>query len=518
MKLRIFFLSGLLEMIFFASIAQPSIEWQRCFGGSEVDEPSGVIACSDGGYLIFGSSRSQFEFEQNGDVFGHHGGYYDGWVFKINSEGEILWTKCFGGSSEEQFRSGFETSDGDYIIGGYSSSSDYDVTINYGLYDIWIIRIDSEGELIWEKSFGGSSLDRLSHLEPTFDGGFILCGVSLSQDGDLQDNNGGFDSWVAKIDPMGNIEWQKNYGGDNSDQAYMIKQTDDGGYILLNSSSSDNGDVLVANGSSDIWVLKLNSVGDILWQSSIGGSGWDAGYTIFETIDGGYLIGGLTDSNDGDLNSNFLSGNSGLTVKLSAEGNLNSVFVIGGSEHESLSYIGSEDSNYLLAGATYSNDGNILDNNGQSDLWVIKVNDSFEVLWSRCYGGSQLDYFDHMLKLTDGYLLVGETYSNDGDVSGNHGGTDVWVLKLSEDVYVKEDVAESLIEVFPTNATDQLYVKSNSLFKGYMFSIVDMTGKEVKTGIINADQIEIGISDLPSGPYLFRIIGQASEIVKFIKE
>lgn len=505
-------------MIFFGSIAQPSIEWQRCYGGSEVDDPSGVIACSDGGYLIFGSSRSQFEFEQNGDVFGHHGGFYDGWVFKINSQGEILWTKCFGGSSEEQFESGFETSDGDYIIGGYSSSSDYDVTMNYGLQDIWIIRIDSGGELIWEKSFGGSSLDKVEHLEPTSDGGFILCGVSLSQDGDLQDNNGGFDSWVAKIDTMGNIEWQKNYGGDNSEQAYMIKQTGDGGYILLNISSSDNGDVLVANGSSDIWVLRLNSVGDIFWQSSIGGSGWDSGYTIFETVDGGYLIGGLTDSTDGDLNSNLLSGSSGLAVKLDADGNLNSVLIIGGSGYEGLRYIGSDDSNYLMAGITYSNDGDILDNNGQSDLWVLKVNDSSEVLWSQCYGGSQLDYLDHMLKITDGYLLVGETYSNDGDVSGSHGGSDVWVVKLSEDVGLKELGNDSSIMVFPTLASEHLNVQLNSSFIGSSFSIIELTGKEVLNGIVHSNQIDIDISDLATGPYLFRINGQASEIVKFIKE
>ncbi len=214
----------------------------------------------------------------------------------------IEWQKSLGGTGGDFASSIQQTSDGGYIVAGYSGSNDGDVTGNHGNTDYWIVKLDNTGAIQWQKSLGGTSNDFASSIQQTSDGGYIVAGYNGSNNGDITGNHGGgTDSWVVKLDSTGTIQWQKSLGGTSLDYASSIQQTNDGGYIIAGESSSDNGDVTVNHGGLDFWVVKLDTVGIIQWQKSLGGTSDDGAYSIQQTSDEGYIVAGYSGSNDGDV-------------------------------------------------------------------------------------------------------------------------------------------------------------------------------------------------------------------------
>ena len=212
----------------------------------------------DGGYIVAGSAESN-----NGDVTGHHGQswYADYWIVKLDSYGNLQWQKSLGGSSYDYSGSIQQTNDGGYIVAGNSQSSDGDVTVNHGgnnYGDYWIVKLDSYGNLQWQKSLGGTNDEALSSIQQTNDGGYIVAGYSDSNNGDVSGNHStNYDYWIIKLDSIGNLQWQKCLGGTDNDKANSIQQTNDGGYIIAGSSNSNNGDVTGNHGNNDYWIVKL---------------------------------------------------------------------------------------------------------------------------------------------------------------------------------------------------------------------------------------------------------------------
>src|SRR5690606_15934938 len=149
-----------------------------------------------------------------------------------------------------------QTFDGGYILAGESNSTDWDVTGNHGGFDYWVVKISDQGSIQWQNSLGGSGNDRANSIIQTTDGGYIVTGYSNSTDGDVSGNHGGVDFWVVKLNNQGVIEWQKSLGGSNSDAAYNIQQTEDGGYVVAGLSSSNDGDVSENQAGEDFWVVK----------------------------------------------------------------------------------------------------------------------------------------------------------------------------------------------------------------------------------------------------------------------
>ncbi len=184
---------------------------------------------------------------------------------------------------------------------GGTFSNDGDVSGNHGIVDSWIVKLNSSGDIIWQKCFGGTDDDVAFSIQQTSDGGFIVAGYTSSNDGDVSGNHGGGDYWVVKLDSSGTIQWQKCLGGTDNDEAKSIQQTSDGGYIVAGETWSNDGDVSGNHGNSDYWVVKLNSSGDIEWQKCLGGTVKDIAKTIQQTSDGGFIVAGYTNSNDGDV-------------------------------------------------------------------------------------------------------------------------------------------------------------------------------------------------------------------------
>ncbi len=415
-----------LTFSFFLAICQPTIQWQKPLGGTAADHAYSIQQTNDGGYIVAGRSASI-----NADVSGNHGGD-DFWVVKLNNTGAIEWQKSLGGSNYDAARSVQQTNDGGYIVAGDSYSNDGDVSGNHGDVDFWVVKLTNSGIIEWQKSLGGAGYDNASSIKQTIDGGYVVTGTSFSNDGDVSGNHGLDDSWVVKLSSIGAIEWQKSLGGTDGEAAFSIQQTIDGGYILAGNSNSNDGDVSGNHGLIDSWVVKLSSLGTMEWQKSIGGTGYDNATSIKQTIDQGYIVAGTSNSNDGDVSGNH-GGLDYWIVKLTSLGAIEWQKSLGGSGDDfAFNIQHSYDGGYIVAGHSTSNDGDVSGNNGFTDYWAVKLTSAGAIEWQESLGGTGIDKAYSLQQTFDGgYIVAGSSNSNDGDVSGNHGSYDFWVVKLN---------------------------------------------------------------------------------------
>ena len=485
-------------MLLFGTLifAQPSIVWQKCLGGSDWDRAYSIQQTSDCGFIVVGGTRSN-----DGDVCGNHGSE-DFWVVRLNSSGNIVWQKCLGGSGWDVAHSVQQTLDGGFIVAGESWSNNGDVSGNHGGADFWVVRLNSSGDIVWQKCLGGSRDDQAYSIQQTSDGGFIVAGYTESNDGDVEGIHSARDFWVVRLNSSGDIVWQKCLGGSSDDIAQSIQQTSDGGFIVTGGTWSNDGDVSGNHGWTDYWVVKLDSSGDIVWHKCLGGSGWEgtivfpADAFIQETSDGGFIMAGGTQSNDGDV-----SGNHGerdyWIVKLDSSGNIVWQKCLGGSGWEGAHMVGevlkrmvsiqeTSDGGFIMAGGTWSNDGDVSGNHGLCDYWVVKLDSSGNIIWQKCLGGSIGDAAFSIQQTSDGgFIVAGFTESNDGDVSGHHGLNeypDCWVVKLSP-VGVSENVIvpeQFKLSVFPNPFNSSCMITAPS---GAKIEIYDLRGRLISKGI-----------------------------------
>ncbi len=355
---------------------------------------------------------------------------------------EIEWQSTIGGNNDDDLQSIQQTSDGGYILGGYSSSSDIDGA--KGFEDYLVVKLNMAGDMEWEHMIGGDYQDFLYSIQQTTDGGYILGGWSSS--GNSADKTegslGSSDYWVVKLNSNGAIEWQNTIGGSNGDYLNSVQQTSDGGYILGGKSFSDiSGDKTEdALGLGDYWLVKLNSTGAIEWQNTIGGSEDEELSSVQLTSDGGYILGGHSASGiSGDKTEESQGSYDYWVLKVDEEGNIEWQNTIGGNAEDYLrSIIQTTDGGYLLGGHSYSDlSGDKTEKNqGYVDYWIVKLNSTGNIEWQNTIGGFKGDYMRSVIQAADGgYLLGGYSVSNISgdkteDCEGGYG--DYWVVKLNE--------------------------------------------------------------------------------------
>jgi hypothetical protein len=412
---------------------------EKLLGGND-DEMEPVIQnTTDGGYILAGESKSS----ANGNVTGTNHGSNDYWVVKLNTVGTIVWNKLLGGNGLEKPFSIQQTTDGGYIIAGYSGSSvSGDITGPiHGSLEFWIVKLDALGNIIWNKSLGGANQDEAYSIQQTTDGGYIVAGYSASSaTGNVTGTNHGLgDYWIVKLDALGNITWNKLMGGSALDVPREIQQTTDGGYIVAGySASSANGDVTGINhGLNDCWIVKLDALGNILWNKLLGGNGEERTYSIQQATDGGYIVAGYsTSSINGDVTATNHGSNDYWIVKLDAFGNIFWNKLLGGSSSDfAISIQQTIDGGYVVAGASLSSaNGDITGTtNGNYDYWIVKLNATGNITWNKLLGGNGIDAANSIRQTSNGkYIIAGHSSSSvNGDVTaGNHGINDYWIVKL----------------------------------------------------------------------------------------
>lgn len=395
--------------------------WQKCYGGSADDFFSRTIQLNNGQFVSAGYSSST-----DGDALGN-AGLMSGWIVNVDGSGSKIWQTALKTTSTGSLLSVVGTADGGTISAG-------EINVSGRLYDFWVTKVDAVGKVVWDRNYGGLNNDYARQVINTTDGGVIVSGYTDSNNGDVKSNNGSSDLWVLKLDADGNFVWQKNYGGTGSDSYGGITACSDGGYILCGITDSNNsGDVPATKGSTDILVIKIDANGNKVWSKTFGGTGLDGAISVLGDADGGCTVAGFTESNNGDV----IGYHGGVfedvwVLKLDRNGQLKWQAALGGTKSDlATSMVRLPNGNTVIASLTESNDGDVKGNHGFADVWVVELNGLGKKVWQKVFGSSADDFpYGVMLTKAGEILVTGITQGNNGDVSGNHGGIDAWLFKI----------------------------------------------------------------------------------------
>ena len=344
----------------------------KTFGGEDEDVGYSVQQTSDGGYIVAGYTNS------------YGSGSYDVLLLKTDSDGNKLWRQTFGEGYDDRGYSIQQTSDGGFVIAGYTYSFDSDS------YDMWLLKTNIVGDTQWTKTYGGTGTDKGYSVQQTSDGGFIITGYTKT-------DSKGFDIFLVKTDSDGNQEWTKTYGGTGTDKGYSVQQTSDGGFIISGVTTAEYG--------FDIMVVKTDPTGEEEWNQVFGNILHDMGLSVDQTLDGGFVVVGYTEifgSGDEDV----------LLLKLNADGSPDWEKTFGGNgiDH-GYSVQQTNDGGFMIIGFTESFGA------GNKDVWLIKTYADGSPDWEKTFGGSGIDHgYSVQQTIDDGFIITGYTKSEDGNV------------------------------------------------------------------------------------------------------
>lgn len=539
------------------------ILWEKSYGGKHADFLFDVIPTPDYGFILAGSSLSK----KTGNKTQDNQGDLDYWVWKMDEKGELDWQKSIGGSGQDKLRCVLLTNEGGFLLAGSSSPNlltTPDEIPPDGKYldgdkkekgrgeaDFWIIKLNAKGIEEWQKTIGGSGQDEVSCIVRTRDGGFVIGGSSSSdKSGEKTDDNfGGLDYWVMKLDKDGKIVWQKTLGGQYNDELRSIAIAEDGGFVLGGSSNSPDGGTKTQKniGQADYWIVKLDKDGNEQWQKTIGGNGDDELNVVHTTADGNYVLGGNSNSeSSGDKKSSNQSGTDFWVMKIDKDTqeilwqetyNIAKVDVL-------TSLVENDDKTILLGGYAQ---GEVVSKGkgirkeilkqvqgyepkvkaGTDDYVAIKINEKGEELWRKNVGSDGKDILKKVIETRDGgYLMAGTSktiLTADGGVkatgnkSSGKGSNDFWVVKLKDKIKPKEK--KKTVEAIPNPAGDYTNVIVGYEFKKGTATVVDIAGHILQQFEITERTVPIDLQGYPEGIYIVNIKTDVqSSGVKIIKQ
>jgi hypothetical protein len=507
------------------------ILFQQCYGGSRIDGTVAIQKKAGGGYYVLASTDSW-----DGDVGIQHGSQNDYWLFETDASGQIIWGKTYGGTRIDHPVGMLRTPDGGFLLFGYTYSFNGDVNCNHHpngvTSDFWLVRTDSLGELLWSRCYGGTHQEWASqiiydHKEDCY----VMVGTTGSVDGDVSHNNGMYDIWVVKIDQSGGIIWEHAFGGASIDNGNTINLTSDGGYIVgaaisYNGGNPINGDIHCREGlpsqGGTAWLLKLDSNGEKKWQQCYGGDIGEGIMDVMQTPDGGYIFLGITSSGSGDPNCFYGVPGTNSTwdmwvVKVSSEGQIEWQRCLGGTDYDIPKFIRLlDDGTYLAGGMSYSQDYDIACNQsyiGSSAAVIHRLSSEGELLWTKCYG-SLLDNDLWCIDIIspDHYVLGATARLNGQDVNCNHKGfVDVWILEIMDTTVSIQEQYQANIKsgflLYPNPATTETWLQlpegtNNSTLP---MQLISAKGILVYSTTVRGRFHKIETANLPKGLYLVRL-------------
>jgi len=433
--------------------------WDKIYGGSGNDFSPVIIPAVDGdGFLIGGASYSG---SGNYKSAPHYGGW-DYWIVRVDAQGNRLWDKSYGGLDDDWLICMIPTSDGGYLLGGRSNSSMGNHKSEDALFkefsDVWIIKIDAQGNKLWDKTLGGGGDDWIIEMIETSDGGFLLGAGSTAESFDQYSENdsllfdkselgrGWSDFWVIRTDPYGNKLWDKLYGGYLIDGLVSFIPTNEGNYLLVGSSESNAGFEKSENSTDlftpDYWVLKIDPQGNKIWDNTIGGTRYDFPCDVVSTPDGGFLIGGTSYSEYGaDKSENSKGSADYWLVKIDSNGTKIWDRTYGGTKEDYMHDIVVSSNGFIyMIGGSVSDMGHDKTlntkggrGNNEFDIWIVKTDLQGNILGDMSLGGSRKDYAENAILIgEDSLLIVSQSESPIGydKTSPNLGGDDYWLLNV----------------------------------------------------------------------------------------
>lgn len=498
----------------FPLIAQPGFDWQKTIGGSGNDVLRSISIDAEKNTWIAGVSNSNISFEKLENSRGGN----DYWITQIDAAGNLIWQKTIGGNLTDTANSMIKTNDGNLVIGGISTSniSGEKTENSRGGSDYWLVKLNAQGNIVWQKTIGGDSSDVLRSVSTTDDGGLILGGDSSSgisgeksepRRGDFQDY------WIIKLNPTGNIEWQRTLGGDGLEELWQVLQLSDGGYLVAGKSASDaNYDKTEdSRGEFDFWVFKLDTSGNTVWQRTIGGSGGEDLRGAVETGEGKIILAGFSDSNvSGEKTENSRGSFDFWVVQLDGNGLIEWQKTIGGSDFDAAYSITQTQAQHFLVGGT--SDSNISgekteNSRGDSDCWIVELDQDGNLMGQKTFGGNLADNIYSIAETGDGELVLG--CNSRSGISGEkldfaRGETDYWVVKLEANALGNLSFKHDFFAVYPNPANDYFTLETDNVTL-INLTIYDVSGKKLKTILNPTDKTVVDVSELARGIYLVEI-------------
>lgn len=404
--------------------APPDTLWARTFGGADVDVAYSVQQTSDGGFIATGYTSS----------FG--AGQQDAYLVRINSNGDTVWTTTFGGASMDGAHFVRETADHGYVIAAYTES------FGGGGKNMYLIKTDSTGYPEYTRTYVTPLMDVAYACCETPDSGFIFVGYRDGPSGWVKG-----DLWILKTDATLDTLWTKEYGGAGEDYGISIHPTPDGGYIISGTTSS------FGAGGKDVWLLRIDALGDTMWTKTYGGSLEDVGYGVDLTADNGYIVSGYINGTGawtaGDV----------LLLKTDSLGNTLWAKIYGGSSPEfGFDVYQTPDYGYVTAGQ------------GSSDIWLLRTDSLGDTLWTVKYGGYGTESALALGTTSDGGYIIGGYTTSFG-----HGSNDFWIIKTAPDVGIEE----FQIDAAPPSSLPTVICGPLLLPNINQYTIYDISGRAV---------------------------------------
>ena len=514
-------LGGFIFTLFSSTIIYAQdVFWEKSFGGKQAEYLLDALPTPDYGFILAGSSLS----DKSGNKEAARKGNYDYCLWKIRENGAIDWQKSFGGSKNDLLISTQATKDGGYILAGTSDSpiSADKTEAAIGQQDLWILRLDAAGNLLWQKTIGGLAEEQLACVVQTSDGGFVI-GASSASDKYLAkkseskkntiykdaDSRGNLDYWVIKLDKSGTLEWQKTMGGNYLDQLRSIAQTSDGNYLVGGVSNSGLGfeKNQKSEGENDFWFMKLDPKGNLLWQQTYGGKGDDQLYTVLQTNDKNYVVAGNT--NGATPKGNSPQGSDFMLLKLDQSGAvLWEKLYSNGTDDVLTNLVKNKDETLLLCG--YSRGNSKKKTEGTESYKVIKIDKDGEELWRKNVDKKGKNVLNKAIETRDGgYVLAG---TNSDSLT-----SDFWVVKLKD--LKKPEAVKATIEAFPNPASSFTNIIIGFEYNTGTASLYDLAGRQLQRFPITSRTVPIDLSGLPEGIYIINIAtNNGHEGIKVIKQ
>jgi hypothetical protein len=487
--------------------------YTSCFGGSSSEEFFSITKTSNGGFIVSGLTNSI-----DGDIT--QAVVYDTaniYVARCDINGNKLWSRAYGGNSYDKARYAFEDADQNILVIGTTHSSDGDITSTHGNSEMCLIKLNPLGDIIWMRQYGGTSFESGRYVAQLSDGNYLMCGYTSSKNFDVPIRRGKHDGWLVKTDTAGTILWSITYGGSEEDRIRHFVENSDGSIVFVGISGSSDYQCPGTNGADDIWVGKVDSAGNLLWNYQYGGSLDEGCYDIFSTSDNHYIITGYTLSNNGDV-SGFRGGtDDGWVLKIDSLGQLVASTCLGGTRGDRLrKTIESTPGKLITVGFSSSSDIDLsgTNNDVSNDYWIAELDLNLQLQWSQIIGGSSRDMAsDILFNAADSTLLIaGESNSVNGSVLCHQGNTDIWIVKLATFTGISEP--ESLgLNIFFDAASFELIINSKTLQYSDI-SIRDVTGKLIRfyEGIrLQQGENRVNIADCmnhSAGLYIVSVTGR----------
>ncbi|MGA0556453.1 putative Ig domain-containing protein [Larkinella sp. VNQ87] len=466
--------------------SQPGKLWDKTFGGEDNEYLNDVLATSDGGYLLGGTSWSDKGADKTENSRGPAGfrGETDIWLVKVKADGTKQWDKTIGSNPSESLTSLVATADGGYLLGGSANTSIYEhvgdkTATGKGGSDYWLVKINANGAIQWDKTFGGGSNDVLVSLLKTADGGYLLAGYSASSTGDdkTEASKGGTDYWLVKLKADGTRQWDKTYGGLYSDRLSAIVATTDGGYLLGGYFSTEQTPI---SGLSEYWLTKLDANGAKQWDKKVGENPNSMATKLLVANDGGYLLGWTSGLNpDGGQTEPSKGGYDFWLFKFGSDGTKQWDKIYGGSKNDNLYILTTTaDKGYLLGGVSVSgisHDKTEDSYRNSFDYWIVKIDEKGARQWDKRFGGVYNDALTNIVPTQDGNYLLGGYSSSvlSGDKTEDNRGIDhdYWILKAkSNDCAFPVSIQTTSDGLSCTNQSVTLTAKNAGPAQSYRWS------------------------------------------------